>query len=106
MNRSSDAPDVGSSRTYRRAVFVLPVRPSSAPPVRGRIDVIDVPRGGSDRRADPESLVLAADERLEVIVDDGFAQGRELCVTPRVKEDRVPAETIGLACDGGLGAME
>jgi hypothetical protein len=42
---------------------------------------------------------LAADEDLEVVVDDGLGQGGELSVAPRMKEDRVPAEAIGQAGD-------
>jgi len=49
---------------------------------------------------------LAADERLEVIVDNRLCQSRELSATPRMKEDRVPAKALGLAGDTGLGAME
>jgi hypothetical protein len=49
---------------------------------------------------------LAADERLEVVVNDRLGQGRELSIAPCMKEDRVPAEALGLTCDGGFGAVE
>ena len=49
---------------------------------------------------------MAADEGLEVVVDDRLRQSRELSATPRMEKDRVPAEALRLAGDAGLGAME
>jgi len=49
---------------------------------------------------------LAADEGLEVIMDDGLCKGGEVDVTPRLEEDRVAAEALGLAGDARLGAAE
>jgi len=49
---------------------------------------------------------LAADEDLQVVVDDRLGQGRKLSVTARMEEDGMPAEAIGEAGDGGFGAVE
>ena len=104
-NRTFDARNVRTARTDH-VILVFPVRPPSAPTVRSRVDVVNVPRDGSDRGTDTQSAVLAADEDFEVVVYNGFRQVWELCVAARVKQERVPAESIGLAGDGGLGAME
>jgi hypothetical protein len=104
--RAPDASDVGTSPPPRCRTHLLPVGTASAPPVRGGIDVVDVPGRSPDGRSHPQSVVLSTDEDLEVVVDDGFGQGGELTVTPCVEEDRVPAEAIGLAGDGGLGTVE
>jgi len=73
--------------------------------VRGGIDVVDVPGGSPDGGADPQGVVLAADEHLQVIVNYGLGQGGEPTVAMGMEEDRVPSEAIGLAGDGGLGAV-
>jgi hypothetical protein len=73
--------------------------------VRGRIDVEDEPRSRTDCGPDAECLVLPADERLEVIVDDRLIDRRNALSAPRMKEDGVPAKTLGHASHGSLGAM-
>jgi hypothetical protein len=49
---------------------------------------------------------LAPDESLEVVVDDGLSEGREVGMTPGLEEDRVSAEAFGHARDAGLRTME
>jgi hypothetical protein len=49
-----------------------------------RIDVVDEPGLGTHSGADPEGVVLASDEGLEVVVDDGFRQPDDVFETPRM----------------------
>lgn len=84
----------------------LPIRPSAASPVRCWIDVVDEPRLRSDRGADPERPVLPADERLEVVMDDRLADRSQTGKATRMKEDRVPTQSLGQAGHRGLRAMK
>ena len=43
--------------------------------MRGRVGAEDEARAGADGGAERQRLLLATDEALEVIVDDGFGQG-------------------------------
>src|SRR5512134_2042888 len=104
-DRSSDASHVRAGASPPGVLFLLPVGTASASLVRGGIDVVDVARGGADGGADPQGVVLATDEHLEVVVNDGLGQGGDPTVAPGMKEDRVPTEAVGLAGDGGLGAV-
>ena len=70
-----------------------------------RIDVVHEPRVRAHRGADAESLVLAADERLEVIVHDRLRNAGMALETPEVEEDGVAAEAFGHSRDRGLGAV-
>jgi hypothetical protein len=68
------------SRTSGSLVPRLPLLVSGRDGVRSRwcgIDVVDVPRGGPDGCANPQGVVLATDEHLEVVVNDGLGQGGE-----------------------------
>jgi len=69
-NRTADALDVGPIHSHGRPVLRLPVEAAAAPTVWGRIDVIDIPRVRADRGSDPEGAILAANEGLEVVMDD------------------------------------
>ena len=70
------------------------------------IDVVDKPGVGTDRGPDAQGLVLSLDEDLEVIVDDRLVYDRGVGSTAGMEEDRVAAEALGLAGQGGLGAVE
>jgi hypothetical protein len=104
-NRALDAPDVRPADGRLLGGLLDPIGPTSASPVRRRIDVVHEPRFRPDRGPNPQGLVLPADERLEVIVDDRLGYGRKLGRYVSIEEDRVPSEALGHAGDGGLGAM-
>src|SRR5580765_7872423 len=103
-NGAADAVHVGLPRAEELGAFSIGPAPASL--VRRRVDVIDEPRLGSDRCTDPERLVLPADERLEVIVDDRFAQRPDLGQRACVEKDRVPPEAVGQPADGRLRTFE
>jgi hypothetical protein len=69
-NRSLDALNVGPIHSHGGRVLRLPVEAAADPTVWGRIDVIDIPRVRADRGSDPEGAILAADEGLEMVMDD------------------------------------
>jgi len=104
-NRLFDALDIRAVGLRSGRAFALAVRPAPAPSVGGGIDVVHEPRLCSYRRADPQGAVLPPDEHLEVIVDDGLSERRQLTARARVEEDRVPSEALGEPGDGCLGAM-
>jgi hypothetical protein len=74
--------------------------------MRGRIDVVQEPRARPHRGPDTQSVILTADEGLEVVVDDGLNECVEILQAPRMKEDRVASEPFGQTRDGGLRAMK
>lgn len=103
--RALDALDIGTIG-YRRGLSIpCPFGTASASAVRGRIDVVHEPRFRSHRGPDPERAVLLSDEDLEVVVDDGLDQSREMGPTARMEEDGVPSQAFGHPGDGGLGAV-
>ena len=105
-NRPPDALDIGLVHLRGRPVIGLPIGTASGSSVWSGIDVVDESRVGPDRCADAQGVVLALDESLKVVVDDGLNKGRQMSVTPRAEEDRMPTEALGHTGDAGLGAVE
>jgi len=103
--RALDAPHVGPVCSDGGPSLRHPIRAPPASPVLGGIHVVHEPGLRPDRGADPERMVLPADERFEVIVNDRLGESRKLLATSRMKEDRVPAEAFGHPRDGRLGAI-
>src|SRR5215471_8621286 len=104
--RPPDAGDVGATDLCLHRHIQLPVGPPPAPPVRGGIEVVHEPGVRSHRSPDPQGVVLTADERLEVIVDDRLGEGREKGQRSSLKEEGVPAEALGHPSDARLGTVE
>ena len=70
FERPADAAYIG--RLGDRRLLGHAIRTSSRPAMRSRIDIEDEPGASTHRGADPERMVLPADERFEVIVNDGL----------------------------------
>jgi len=73
--------------------------------VRGGVDGVDEPGGGSDRGGDADGEVLGELERLEVVEDDALVEASfEVAEGAGEEEEAVTAETGGQTRDGGGGA--